>query len=177
MDFFILPTASMRILYCFFVIHHDRRRVIHFNATFNPTASWVVQQLRETFPYDQAPRYLIFDRDSIFSKAVVSFIESMGTAPCRTAYHSPWQNPIAERWIGGIRRELFEHVIVFNERHAVRLAREYIRYFHDDRTHLGLHKDTPSTRPITLRPAPEAKVIALPRVGGLHHRYVWHDAA
>jgi len=177
MDFFTLPTASMRILYCWFVIHHERRRILHFNATFNPSADWVIQQLREAFPFEAAPTYLIFDRDSIFSRGVVGFVRSMGTKPCRTAYRSPWQNPVAERWIGGCRRELFDHVIVFNERHAVRLARTYIAYFHEDRTHLGLRKDTPSRRPVTPPPSPTAKVVAVPRVGGLHHRYEWREAA
>ncbi len=177
MDFFTLPTASLRVLYCWFVIHHDRRRILHFNATFNPSAAWVIQQLREAFPFNTAPRHLIFDRDSIFSSAVVGFVRSMDTRPCRISYRTPWQNPVAERWIGGCRRELFDHVVVLSERHAVRLARAYIGYFHDDRTHLGLGKDTPSRRLATLPPSPSAKVVALPRVGGLHHRYVWREAA
>jgi hypothetical protein len=82
---------------------HGRRRILHFNATFHPTASWVIQQLRDTFPYDSAPKYLIFDRDSIFSAAVVEFIKAMGTKPVRISYCSPWQNGTAERWIGSCR--------------------------------------------------------------------------
>ena len=104
-------------------------------------------------------------------------VRSMGMEPCRTANRSPWQNPVAERWIGGCRRKLFDHVIVFNERHAVRLARTYIGYFHEDRTHLGLGKGTPDGRPVTPRPSSTAKVFAMPRVGGLHHRYQWREAA
>jgi hypothetical protein len=177
MDFFTIPTVQLRMLYCFFVIGHERRRVLHFNATFNPTSAWVIQQLREAFPFETAPQYLIFDRDSIFSAAVVGFVRSMGTKPCRTSYRSPWQNPVAERWIGGCRRELFDHVVVFSERHAVRLARAYIGYFHEDRTHLGLGKDTPSRRLMTVSPSPSANVVAMPRVGGLHHRYEWREAA
>lgn len=177
MDFFTVPTASLRMLYCWFVIHHHRRRVVHFNATFNPSAAWVIQQLREAFPYEPVAKYLIFDRDSIFSPAVVGFVESTGMEACRTAYRSPWQNPVAERWIGGCRRELFDQVIVFNERHAVQLARAYIGYFPDDRTHLGLGKDTPSGRPVTPRPTPRAKVVGMPRLGGLHRRYEWRKAA
>ncbi len=177
MDFFTVPTASLRILYCWFVIHHERRQILHFNATFNPSADWVIQQLREAFPFDTAPTYPIFDRDSIFSSAVVGFVESMATKPCRTSYRSPWHNPVAERWIAGCRRELFDHVIVFDERHAVRLARTYLGYFHEGRTHLGLDKDTPSGRARTPPPSPTAKVVAMPRVGGLHHRYEWREAA
>ena len=177
MDFFTVPTASLRVLYCWFVIHHHRRRILHFNATFNPSAAWVIQQLREAFPFDTAPRHLIFDRDSIFSRDVVAFVKSMATKPCRSSYRSPWQNPVAERWIGGCRRELFDHVVVLNESHAVRLARSYIDYFHEDRTHLGLGKDTPSRRPVTLPPSPTANVVPVPRLGGLHHRYEWREAA
>ena len=92
MDFFTVPTIRLRVLYVFFVIGHGRRRILHFNATYNPTAQWVIQQLRDAFPFDTAPRHLIFDRDSIFSKDVVRFIKEMGTQPCRTAYRSPWQN-------------------------------------------------------------------------------------
>jgi hypothetical protein len=137
----------------------------------------VVQQLREAFPFDTSPRFLIFDRDSILSAAVVAFIRSLGIKPCRTAYRSPWQNPYAERWILGARRELFDHVIIFGARHATGLAREYIAYHHKDRCHLGLNKDTPDNRPVMPKPSATAKVFALPRVGGLHHRYEWRDAA
>ena len=177
MDLFTVPTASLRLLYGFFVIEHGRRHIVHFNATFHPTAAWVIQQLREAFPYDDAPRYLIFDRDSIFSPAVVEFVRALGSDPIRTSYRSPWQNGTAERWICSCRREMLEHVVVLSERHLVRLARLYIEYYHEDRCHLGLDKDTPNDRPITPRPAPNAKVVALPRVGGLHHCYEWRAAA
>lgn len=177
MDFFVVPTATMRVLYGFFVIEHGRRRVLHFNATYHPTAKWVIQQLREAFPFETAPRYLIFDRDSIFSHAVVAFLRSMGTKPTRTAYFSPWQNPVAERWVGSCRRDLLDHVVVFGARHLVRLVREYADYYHDDRCHLGLDKDTPAGRSVTPRPSDSAQVVALPRVGGLHHRYEWREAA
>jgi putative transposase len=177
MVFFTVPTVQLRMLYCFLVIGHARRRVLHFNATFNPTSAWVIQQLREAFPFDAAPRYLIFDRDSTFSAAVVAFVRAIGTTPCRTAFKSPWQNSVAERWIGSCRRELLDHVVVLSERHVVRLVQDYIAYHHDDRTHLGLGKDTPQGRPITPRPSESAKIVALPRVGGLHHRYEWREAA
>ena len=175
MDFFTVPTVRLRVLYCFFVIEHGRRHVLHFNATFGPTAAWVIQQLREAFPYDTGRRHLIFDRDAIFSRAVVEFVEAMGTKASRTAFRSPWQNPVAERWIGSCRRELFDHVVVLGQRHAVQLGREYIAYYHADRCHLGLDKDTPDHRAVTPRPSTTAKVVALPRVGGLHHRYEWRQ--
>ncbi len=99
-------STRLLLLYGFFVIKHGRRHIVHFNATFNPTASWVMQQLREAFPYDTAPRYLIFDRDAIFSPAVVKCVRSFGIEPIRISYLSPWQNGTAERWILSCRREL-----------------------------------------------------------------------
>ena len=130
-----------------------------------------------TFPYDTAPKYLIFDRDFIFSAAVIEFIKATGTKPVRTSFRSPWQNGTAERWVGSCRRELLEHVVVLGACHLIRLVRAYISYYHEDRCHLGLNKDTPSLRAVTHRPSPTAKVVALPRVGGLHHRYEWREAA
>ena len=137
----------------------------------------MVQQLREAFPENTAPRHLLFDRDAIFSAAVVAFVKAMATDPVRGAYRSPWQNPVAERWIGSCRRELLDHVVVFGERHLVALVRSYIGYCHADRSHLGLAKDTPVSRAVTPKPSPTAKVVALPRVGGLHHRYEWRATA
>ncbi len=177
MDLFTIPTVSLRLLYGVFVIGHGRRHILQFNATFHPTAAWVIQQLREAFPYDTAPKYLIFDRDSIFCPAVVKFVRALDIHPIRTSYRSPWQNGTAERWIGSCRRELLEHVVVLGERHLVRLVRAYISYYHEDRCHLGLYKDTPNLRAVSQRPSPTAKVVALLRVGGLHHRYEWRDAA
>jgi hypothetical protein len=104
-------------------------------------------------------------------KRVVSFARDIGARPVRTAFRSPWQNGIAERWGGSCRRDLLDHVIVMNERHLRRLMAEYIRYYHEDRTHLGLAKDTPASRPIALRPAVGSKIQSFPRLGGLHHRY------
>jgi len=115
MDFCIVPTVSFQLLYVWFVIDHGRRRLIHFNVTKHPSARWVIQQLREAFPFERTPRYLLFDRDSIFSAKVVGAIRSFGIDPVRTAYRSPWQNAIAERWVGTCRRELLDHVIVFGE--------------------------------------------------------------
>ena len=133
--------------------------------------------MREAFPHDTAPRYLIFDRDSTFGADVVAVVKSFGTKPVRTSWRSPWQNGVTERWIGSCRRELLDHVIVFNERHALRLLREYIAYYNSDRCHYSLGKDAPIERPVQHRSAKTARVVAMPRVGGLHHRYQWRDAA
>ena len=170
MDFFTVPTLSFGVLYCFFVIGHDRRRILHFNVTRHPTSAWVVQQLRNAFPYDSPDQYLIFDRDAKFSIDVETAVKALGSKPVRTSFRSPWQNGVAERWVGSCRRDLLDHVIVLNERHFKRLLREYVDYYHDDRTHLGLNKETPCGRP-TAVPTPVVVVSSASRLGGLHHRY------
>ena len=146
MDFFTLPTLTVGVLYCFFVIAHERRRILHWNVTKQPTSAWVVQQLREAFPYDSAPGYLIFDRGTNFDEEVIDTVKSFGIQPKLTRFRSPWQNGVAERWIENCRRELLDHVIVLNRRHLKRLINEYVRYYHEDRTHLGLDKQTPAGR-------------------------------
>jgi transposase InsO family protein len=176
MDFLVVPTAGFRLLYAWFVIGHDRREIIHFGVTEHPTSSWVMQQLREAFPYDTAPRFLIFDNDSIFSNRVAESIQNLGIEPRRTAFRSPWQNGIAERWVGSARRELLDHVIVLNEDHLRRLLREYVDYYNADRVHTML-QDSPMGRPTECRPSSKAQVVGIPKVGGLHHRYEWQEAA
>jgi transposase InsO family protein len=171
MDFFTVPTLTFGVLYCFFVIAHDRRRILHCNVTEHPTSAWVVQQLREAFPYDSAPGYLIFDRGAQFNKEVIDTIKDFGIQPRRTSFRSPWQNGVAERWVGNCRRDLLDHVIVLNERHLKRLMNEYVHYYHDDRTHLELAKETPAGRETEANSGASSKVIAMPRLGGLHHRY------
>ncbi len=161
----------------FFVISHARRQVLRVDVTEHPTASWIVQQLREAFPDGSAPRYLILDRDSTFDAHVLVSVRNMSLRPVRTAFRSPRQNGVAERWVESCRRELTDHVIVLNERHARRLLSEYLGYYHGDRTHYMLAKEPPLFRVIAERPSPRSKVVAIPRVGGLHHRYEWSPAA
>jgi putative transposase len=176
-DFFTVPTATFRILYCFFVIEHERCRILHFNITRHPSADWVVQQLREAFPEATPYRYAILDHDSIFNDDVIAFLEATGLNAKRTSIRAPWQNGTAERWIGSCRREILDHVIPVNEEHLRRVVREYICYHHEDRVHDSLSKDTPTGRPIEPRPVADAGLNALPRLGGLHHRYTWRQAA
>ena len=171
MDFITVPTLTFGVLYCFFVIAHDRRRILHFNVTRHPTSAWVVQQLREAFPYDSAPKYLIFDRGANFNQEVIDSVKSFGTQPKRISFRSPWQNGVAERWVGNCRRDLLDHVIVVNERHLKRLISEYVRYYHEDRTHLALAKGTPAGREAKQDSGNDCKIIAMPRLGALHHRY------
>ncbi len=142
-DFFVVPTATFRVLYVFVVLLHHRRKVVHFNVTDSPTAVWTGQQIVEAFPNDSAPRYLLRDRDSIYGGEFRRRVKSMGSAEVLTAPRSPWQNPFAERVIGTIRRELLDQVIVLNEGHLRRRLRAYLRYYHGSRTHLALEKDAP----------------------------------
>jgi putative transposase len=146
MNFFTVPTLTFGGLYRFFVIHHDRRRILHFNVTRHPTTAWVAQQLREAFPYNSAPRCLIFAREHTFHGEVLEAVDGLGASPVRTAIRSPWQNGVAERRVGTCRRELLDHVIVLNKHHLKRLVNEYVHSHHDERTHLGLDKETPASR-------------------------------
>ncbi len=168
MDFFTVPTVTFELLYCFFIISHDRRRILHCNVTRHPTSAWIVQQLREAFPYQSAPKFLLLDHDQKYGLEVPAAIRSMKITCVRTSIRSPWQNGIAERWVGSCRRDLLNHVIAWNERHLKRLLAEYVRYYHDDRTHLGLDKSTPGGR---VPYAPRGRITIRPRLGGLHHRY------
>jgi putative transposase len=122
-------------------------------------------------------RYVILDRDSKFDHEVITFLKSTGLQPKRTSVRAPWQNGIAERWVGSCRREILDHVIALNEQHLRRLIRDYVKYHHEDRTHDSLQKDTPNKRPVVQRPSASATVISMPRLGGLHHRYGWSEAA
>ena len=168
MDFFTVPTVTFRVLYCFFVISHDRRRLLHFNVTRHPTSPWIVQQLREAFPFESAPRYPIFDRDAKYGLEVPAAVRSLKMNPVRTSFESPWQNGVAERWVESCRRDLLDQIIAMNERHLKRLLSEYVRYYHGDRTHLGLGKGTPNCRS---RAVASGRVLSHERLGGLHHRY------
>ena len=168
-DFFVLPTATFRILYVFLILDHERRRVVHFNATQGPSARWTGQQLVNAFPYDSAPKYVIRDRDKIYGADLVRRVHAMGIEQVLIAPRSPWQNAYCERMIGTLRRECLDHVVVLGEQHLRRILREHLEYYHSSRTHLALDKDAPEPR---RREATDGgKVVAVPMVGGLHHRY------
>jgi len=166
MDFFTVPTITFRVLYCFFSISHDRRRILHFMSQHS-TSSWIVQQLREAFPFGSAPRFVIFDRDAKYGVEVPAGVRSLSVSPVRASFESPWQNGVAERWVGGCRRDLLDHIIAVDERHLKRRLSEF-RYYHEDHTHLGLGKGTPDGRTRTIA---SGHVLSHVRLGGLHHRY------
>ena len=168
-DFLIVPTLNFHLLYVFIVLSHHRRRVLHFNVVAAPSAAWTAQQLREAFPFTSPPKYLLRDRDSIYGPLFQRRAEALDLEEVRIAPRSPWQSPYVERLMGSIRRECLDHVIVLNQAHLHRLLKSYFEYYHRSRTHLGLDKDAPEPRPVQ---GPEAgKIVALPQVGGLHHRY------
>ncbi|MBX7166841.1 MAG: integrase core domain-containing protein [Pirellulales bacterium] len=168
-DFFVVPTATFRLLYVFFVLSHDRRRILHFNVTANPTAEWTAQQIAEAFPFETAPRLLVRDRDSIYGDAFKRRVESLDIDEVVTAARSPWQNPYAERFVGTARRECLNHFIILNERHLKRLISKFLGYYHGSRTHQGLDGDCPEHRKV--EPPELGPVVSVPLVGGLHHRY------
>ena len=172
MDFFTVVTANFAFLYVFLVLQHGRRKLIHFATTYNPSMEWVIQQLREATPFGEQPRYMFRDNDGIYGHGVKAFLDSCGIEEVRTAFKSPWQNPFIERFVGTLRRELFDHVIVLSERHLNRLLRDYIdNYYHVARPHQGLNGETPV---VGKTPAPingPSKLISFPVCGGLHHRY------
>jgi putative transposase len=138
LDFFTVPTVTFQLLYCFSVIEHRRRRILHFNVTSKPASEWVLQQLREAFPDPGRYQYVIRDRDSKFDAGVIDFLKSTGLTPKRTSVQAPWQNGIAERWIGSCRRELLHHVIPLSDSPLRRLIRDYVDYHHEDCIHDSL---------------------------------------
>jgi len=173
MDFFTVPTLRFQILYIFVILNHSRRQVVHFAVTPHPTTAWVIQQLREAMPFGQQPSYLFRDNDGIYGDEVGRFLAGTGIAEVKTAHRCPWQNPFVERYGGTLRRELLDHVIVLNEEHLKRLLQDFIEeYYHLARPHQGLNGDTPVLR---AKPEPAANVsrlVSIPVVGGLHHRYI-----
>ncbi len=176
-DFFTVPTVAFNILFVLVVLSHSRRKVVYFNVTSNPTAEWTANLVVEAFPLDTAPKYLMRDRDSVYGVFFRNRVKNMGIKEVVSAPHSPWQNPFVERAIGSIRQECTDYVIVLKEGHLKNVLCSYFEYYHNDRTHLSLEKDPPDSRPIQPRPAGKCKIIALPRMGGLHYRYEWKKAA
>jgi transposase InsO family protein len=168
-DFFVVPTIRFQILYVFLVLAHERRRILHFAVTAHPTAEWTAQQMREAFPWDTVPRYLLRDRDRIFGHDFVKQVKAMGIKQVLSAPRSPWQRAYIERVIGTIRRECLDHLIVFNERGLHRHLESFVGYYHRNRVHLALEKDTPEPRPI--QPPESGRIVSIPVLGGLHHRY------
>jgi putative transposase len=169
MDFFTVPTLTGRVLFVLVLLSHHRRRIVHLAITEHPTTMWTTQQIIEAFPDDSAPRWLLRDRDAIYSDVFRRRVASMGISEVISSPSSPWQNPYAERLIGSIRHECLDHMIVFNQTHLRHTLARYISYYHGSRTHLSLAKDAPTPRRV--QSPEEGRVIAFSEVGGLRHRY------
>jgi putative transposase len=155
-DMFVVASASFRLLYVMIILTHDRRKIVRFDVTRHPTAGWLSRQVTEAFPWDTAPRYLLR-------------VDAVGITEVITAPRSPWQNAFVERAIGSIRRECLDYIVIFNERRLRRVLSTYIDYYHQTRTHLSLDKDCPDPRPVM--PPGSGRVVTIPQVNGLHHRY------
>ena len=168
-DFFVVPTLTFRLLFGFLILRHDRRELVHVNVTDHPTAAWAAHQLVESFPEETAPKYLLRDRDAIYGDVFVRRVDGLGMSEILIAPRAPWQNPFAEPVIGSIRRECLDQVIVINERHLRRLLRSYLVYYNDTRPHQSLGNDSPRRRDI--QSVPSGRIVTVPEVGGLHHRY------
>ncbi len=167
MDLFVVPTIGFGLLYAFVIVRLGRRELVWINVTANPTAEWIARQLTEAFPWDEAPRYLIRDRDQAYGAAVTRRTRAMGIRDKPIAPGSPWQNGVAERLIGSIRRECTDHIIAVGEGHLRRVLRSYAHYYNKSRTHRSLNKDSPSSR----LAESVGSIAARPILGGLHHRY------
>jgi putative transposase len=167
-----VPTLRLQTLYIFVILNHSRRQVVHFAVTAHPTTAWVIQQLREAMPFGQQPTYLFRDNDRIYGDEVSRFLAGTGIKQVKTAHRCPWQNPFVERYGGTLRRELLDHVIVLNEEHLKRLLKEFIEeYYHLARPHQGLNGDTPVPSAKPESAADASRLVSIPVVGGLHHRY------
>jgi transposase InsO family protein len=168
MGLFVVPTIGFNLLYAFVIVRLDRRDLVWINVTRHPTAEWIARQLTEAFPWNEAPRYLIRDRDRIYGAVVTHRLRAMGIRDKPTAPASPWQNGFAERLIGSIRRECVDHIVVLGEAHLRRILRTYARYYNDIRTHWSLNKDSPVSRPVQRTAIIKSRAL----LGGLHHHYV-----
>ena len=170
LDFFTVPTATFRVLFVLVMLTHSRRRLVHFNVTEHPTAEWTARQLLEACVHEEAPGYLIRDRDQVYGERFCRQAKTLDIREVVIAPHSPWQNAYAERVIGSIRRECLNHVVVMGERHLLRILSKYLAYYNGTRTHLSLGKDAPERR--SVQPPIQGRVVEEPRVGGLHHEYL-----
>jgi len=174
-DFAVVPTVRGELLFVFIVLSLLRRRVLHVNVTAHPTAAWTAQQVVEAVPWTTPHRYVVRDREAIYGEVFQRRLEGLGLEQVVIAARSPWQNAYAERFIGALRRECLDHVLALNERQLLRVVRSYVAYHNKSRTHLALGKDPPESRPV--QAADAGAIVAVPEVGGLHHRYERRMAA
>src|SRR5260221_3813825 len=168
MDLFVVPTIGFDLLYGLVIVRLARRDLVWINVAPHPTAEWIARQITEAFPWNEAPRYLIRDRDQVYGAATTRRLKAMGIRDKPIAPGSPWQNGFAERLIGSIRRERVDNIVVLGERHLRRVLKSYSRYYNEIRTHRSLNDDAPLTRPVQR----SRHIVSHAMVGGLHHQYV-----
>jgi transposase InsO family protein len=168
MDLFLVPTISFRLLYGFLILRHSRRELVWLDVTAHPSAEWIARQVTEAYGWQQAPRYIIRDRDCVYGHVFLRRLRAMGIRDRPIAPRSPWQNGCAERLIGSIRRDCLDHMIVFGERHLRHLLKSYQKYYNEARTHLSLRKDAPIPRVVQT----VGQMFDVPILGGLHHQYI-----
>ncbi len=168
MDLFVVPTIGFDLLYVLVIVRLARRDLVWINVTSHPTAEWIAHQITEAFPWNEAPRYLIRDRDQVYGAAATRRLRTMGIRDKPIAPGSPWQNGFAERLIGSIRRECVDHIVVLGETHLRRVLKSYARYYNQVRTHRSLDKDAPLSRPVQRT----GSIMSHTLLGGLHHLYV-----
>jgi transposase InsO family protein len=167
-DMCIVPTASFERLFAFLVLGHGRRQLLWFEVTRHPTAAWIARQITEAFPWASAPAYLVRDNDRAYGQVFTSRVAAMGIRDRPISPGSPWQNGIAERLIGTLRRECLDHMVIFGETHLRRILTAYADYYNRTRTHLSLNKDSPVSRTVESF----GRILPVPILGGLHHQYV-----
>src|SRR3982075_4597282 len=168
MDLFVVPTIGFDLLYVLVIVRLARRDLVWINVTTNPTAEWIACQITEAFPWAEAPRYLIRDRDQVYGTLVTRRLRAMGIRDKPIAPGSPWQNGFAERLIGSIRREGVAHVVAVGEGNLRRVLRSYARYYNEMRTHRSLDKDAPLSRPVQRTGSIKSHAL----LGGVHHHYI-----
>jgi transposase InsO family protein len=174
-DFFTIPTWNCKQLFLFFIIHHKNRMILSINATLHPTREWLQQQFKNAFYENVNLKYLIHDNDILFRSLDSFFLSNFQIKGIPTSFHSPWENGIAERFVRTIREELFNHVIVLNEAHASRLAKEYVHYYNTYRTHSYLGRDAPCNREVSLKQNSSSTLVSTPNVRGLHNVFHWDN--
>jgi transposase InsO family protein len=168
MDLLVVPTIDFRLLYAFVILRHNRRRLVSIAVTAHPTAEWIARQITEAFPWQEAPRYLLRDRDGVYGDVVRQRLDALGIRDRPIVARSPWQNGYVERLIGSIRRDCLDHVVILGERHLRTILKRYADYYNGVRTHLSLDKDAPIHR----APCLAGTIVSVPMLGGLHHHYV-----
>ena len=170
-DFLPVIDLFFRQIHLFFIVELASRRIVHFNVTDHPTDTWVAQQLREATPFGQAPRFLIRDRDRKYGQTFTRVAAGSKIEILKTPYRAPKANAICERFLGSVRRECLDHMLILGESHLYRVIKEYVKYFNQARPHQGIEQKIPEGNLSVREDERKGKIIAFPVLNGLHHDY------